>query len=1625
MSSTSGFQWGLGAEWRANDPIAFFDDGWLKTTPMQDIAPCTSTQSQSAGKGNGSGGLFPADVSERSGKRVAAPSAAEIYHQSGGSYLPSSAQLRSAKDFEATVRLIARLDLVPAGSATPPPSPLKTAMQRSPLPNAPVPRDISGSPVRRSSTSSPSQRPEHAPREDCPFHAIRNGNLALLRHMLLARADGAAPGVTQRTKHGCTPLHEACAAGWASGVQALLAAGAPLMAVNCVLSTPLHYAAVAGHHVVVRMLVTEGVRQHARGNPAVWSIDARDKHGCTALHYAAAYGAVKVIDVLLRHQASVDACTRGGATPLHHAASNGQEHSVRRLLTNNGNVNALDDNRSTALHLAAFYGHVGVARILLACGAQREILDTCGHTALHAACVSRAVDVVQLLEGSTEEHWSSSRISPRQHSLRRHTSTRGEAAHTPTASRRTSQDNALTLESFALLDTVNDEERMKERNNSAPVTSHIDDLGSPTANALSPPRANPGRAMVVHVPPALLPWTQNASEGDDDDNAEDDGGAAMDLFEYMCIRGEPHAQHLARTLSGDHTLRVLDLSGSVFGIHGVAYICRALCFNKTLRRLTLTSALRDTDDAIALSKCLEVNVTLQGVDVSDAQCGVHGLRCIADALAINTTLTDLALRSVVSNATEAQELCRGLMKNTGVEVLDLSYCRFAPKIMGPTGMRFLGKVLTSNRTLLSLNLTGSVITADDATALGDAIALNETLTSLNIGEHRLSKVASSILIDSLKKNTTIDAFVADEVFTRRLQNARRLDDAVAALYSNDARLSVVDLTACIETEVQGMDVVTALEQNTVVHSLTLKDNLLGEAVSRRLFEVLACNTTLTSLTLTGALSGDEEMKFLAGCIKTNTAISFLNVRGCPMSDSAVDALMDALRVNDTITRLRCDRCASRLLPLVHLNEKLCSAMPSLPLSEAASKHLETAPFGKHTSMDAQEYKACLFEAIDLCKYGWIRHILDMAPVVARCRREHHQETTQGELGHTLVLRKPQVHEPTLLRLFRSHFELDAYLAGLLETKAKLQTFERVLQRLSGEKWRDDEGNTVMHRILRAAHDHILRPSHVHGLCARLCELHPEHAFASNHKGITPIEMATLCGGRITQFFTPMVLLLVEERTRVVLDLDEPPDIDQDPLETVSHHALGFPIGATKPTISPSEHIVRGDRCRDASHAGAPTSPYDSPSTDRQAPYQAGEQHIPGGAEDLRCTSTEANHNDAPRSDSVYRPRDHHEQNVARTQNMDNDSVKPKTQKKWDLTRIFNRRTTHVERHASNRNLESPSNTSNAISRPTGQYEKRVAKRRLDFFKKASPDTDYTLADADTDDTADMEMEAADFLMTGSREEDTDTDSNSTFDSWVLPICDRRSTATGNGTTRLALPPKPVCRDPDDLVRLSNRDDIGLSLPAPSAVEPPDGLSTGDVEGMAYRGQQSLVIEVEKLYSNGRAYFLRRQGMKVYDPGQHNAYVGRYLGNGRIDFNAIDSSEDESDSDSDSEGSAARDQYDSVDDDCEDEARNDSEHIRCTSSFEKSAMTETHAKLTPATENLSNDMPLSTTMEHAPAATVRIVAEECEIDGTMYLVDRCTNKLYQRDGDNEFVGKLHGHNIDFAAEDSDEEGVTDL
>lgn len=73
------------------------------------------------------------------------------------------------------------------------------------------------------------------------------------------------------------------------------------------------------------------------------SVDVKDANGLTALHWAAAYGQVTSVQLLLANGAEVDVTGPEGETPLLMAA-NGGHHDVVRLLLNEGaNVNHIDN----------------------------------------------------------------------------------------------------------------------------------------------------------------------------------------------------------------------------------------------------------------------------------------------------------------------------------------------------------------------------------------------------------------------------------------------------------------------------------------------------------------------------------------------------------------------------------------------------------------------------------------------------------------------------------------------------------------------------------------------------------------------------------------------------------------------------------------------------------------------------------------------------------------------------------------------------------------------------------------------------------------------------------------------------------------------------------------------------------------------------------------------------------------------------------------------------------------------------------------------------------------------------------------------------------------------------------
>ena len=125
----------------------------------------------------------------------------------------------------------------------------------------------------------------------------------------------------------------------------------------------VHAAAAFGHVKILEALLA-----------ATGSFLVRDGTGSTPAHVAASAGHTEVLEFLLARGAPVDEKNCYGCTPLALAASAGRTDgleggTVALLLAHGASVDTTDNESNTPLHRAAAYGHVQAAALLLEAGA--------------------------------------------------------------------------------------------------------------------------------------------------------------------------------------------------------------------------------------------------------------------------------------------------------------------------------------------------------------------------------------------------------------------------------------------------------------------------------------------------------------------------------------------------------------------------------------------------------------------------------------------------------------------------------------------------------------------------------------------------------------------------------------------------------------------------------------------------------------------------------------------------------------------------------------------------------------------------------------------------------------------------------------------------------------------------------------------------------------------------------------------------------------------------------------------------------------------------------------------------------------------------------------------------------
>lgn len=155
--------------------------------------------------------------------------------------------------------------------------------------------------------------------------------------------------------------------------------------------TPLSLAASEGRKEMAETLIEHGAK-----------VDARDRSGDTALHWATH---TSIMKVLIDRGADVNVRNTNLETPLHFASVPTMPEShdrVKYLLNQGADVHAKDAHQQTPLHVAAEYSDLEATQALIERGALDD-LDSHGQTALQIAMKTGDYQMTQQLRQHREK----------------------------------------------------------------------------------------------------------------------------------------------------------------------------------------------------------------------------------------------------------------------------------------------------------------------------------------------------------------------------------------------------------------------------------------------------------------------------------------------------------------------------------------------------------------------------------------------------------------------------------------------------------------------------------------------------------------------------------------------------------------------------------------------------------------------------------------------------------------------------------------------------------------------------------------------------------------------------------------------------------------------------------------------------------------------------------------------------------------------------------------------------------------------------------------------------------------------------------------------------------------------
>ena len=236
------------------------------------------------------------------------------------------------------------------------------------------------------------------PHNETPLHAASaKGHAEMVRLLAKSGAD-----LNVKDRDGGTPLSDASDKGQLEVAKVLLELGADPKTIDHEGNTPLHFATLGCNLEIVQVLLEKGGAD---------LVTAKNEFGCTPLHYiaqtmknwtplqksTAANCRAQVASILLKNGASLEARDHHHLTPLHWACIGGHLELVTVLLKSGADVSAVNKQNRTPLHDACIRNHSEVVKLLLSYRADLEATDKDGDTPLNCAVLGGHVSLVELL----------------------------------------------------------------------------------------------------------------------------------------------------------------------------------------------------------------------------------------------------------------------------------------------------------------------------------------------------------------------------------------------------------------------------------------------------------------------------------------------------------------------------------------------------------------------------------------------------------------------------------------------------------------------------------------------------------------------------------------------------------------------------------------------------------------------------------------------------------------------------------------------------------------------------------------------------------------------------------------------------------------------------------------------------------------------------------------------------------------------------------------------------------------------------------------------------------------------------------------------------------------------------